>query len=447
MKTLLERGWGIFLGLLVLAAVFLGARLTVDEIVGKRAASSIYGWDTSFYYFWLRSGVIDFDVDFSNEVRDSDGLSQSDKVLALQDLPRTEAGYVPNKYPVGWAVFHAPWFVAGHVTAITLEKAGVPVRTDGFGRVYEAFVYAGSLFYTGLSLWLTYRILAGLFSRRVAWASLVLVWVSSFLVFYQLRQYAMAHGLTYLCVVAAFHFILAIRDCPPLKRSWFFLGLSVGMLAITRYQAVVYLLFPFVLALRELFSRRASVSAGLVCVFAMALPIALQLACWKILYGSWLVYTYQGEGFLWSEPAILRALFDANHGLLYWHPVFAMGLLGFAVFVFKNREQPYWLALFSIAGVLYMNAAWHCWWFGTSFGGRAYEGVTLFVFLGVAALLDAAGRRGKVAQGSFLGLLVLLAVWNLGVLDAVMHSWKTGVGLEGAERYRDLGKAVLERWF
>lgn len=437
----------LFLGLFALFAAHIGSRLTVDDLLRKEAASTLFGWDTSFYYFWLRSAVLDFDVDFENDIELSDTLPEVEKTYAVSGLPRTETGMVANKYPVGWAVFHLPWFLAGHATAHALDLFGFDVRTDGYGRVYEGFLCFGSILYGLLSMWLTYQLLARFFEKRVAWASLILVWVSSFLIFYQLRQYAMAHNLTYLCLVSAFYWIFAIREMPPLKRNWALLGLSVGMLAITRYQAVIYLLFPFLWAVWELLTRRANLKAAVTCLLTLSVPVALQLACWKLLYGSWLVYTYQGEGFLWDKPELYRTLFDQNHGLLYWHPIFAVGVLGLFVLVFSRRVSLSWTWLVSIAAVYYINAAWHCWWFGVSFGNRAYEGVTLFVFFGVAALLQALEARSVALRASVYVVLVLLGIWNLGILDATMYGWITGVGLSGAESYGDLGRAIWERWF
>ncbi|EDY84737.1 hypothetical protein VDG1235_4370 [Verrucomicrobiia bacterium DG1235] len=437
----------VLLVLVGLFAAYTGGRLTVDNMQRDGAASTLFGWDTSFYFFWLRSAVLDGDIDFENDIRLSDTLPEQEKSYSINRLKRTDTGLIPNKYPVGWAVFHAPWFLAGHGTALGLDKLGVDVRTDGYGTTYEVFLYAGSLFYAALSMWLTYQLLLRFFEKRVAWASLILVWASSFLIFYQLRQYAMAHNLTYLCLVSTFYWIFAIREMPPLKRNWAMLGLSVGMLAITRYQAVVYLLFPFLIAVWELGSRRATLKAAGVCLLSLALPVVLQLFCWKLLYGTWLVYTYEGEGFLWADPAWGKSLFNANHGLIYWHPIFALGLLGLLVFLFSRQLVLSWTWLVSIAAVYYINAAWHCWWFGVSFGNRAYEGVTLFLFFGVAALLKAVEGRPVALKGALWTVLVALAVWNIGVMNVVIYSWITGVGLTGAESFGDLGRAILEFWF
>lgn len=430
-------------------AVFTGGRLAFKEATSPWAVSSLYGWDSSFYYFWLRSVVLDGDIDFENEVLLCDSLPEEDRDLAINGLGRTDTGLVRNQYPVGWAVFYLPWFALGHGAALLGDALGAEVRTDGFGKVYESALLFGSGVFAAASLWFTLQLLLRFFDKEIAWASLVLVWASSFLIFYQLRQYGMAHGLAYLCVSSAFYWAFAIRDTPTLRRGWVMLGASVGLLAITRSQAVLYLIFPALVVLEVLWRRRAQGALGALCLLVVAFPVALQLFAWKKLYGTWLVYTYQGAEFNWSNPEWYRALFDANHGLFYWHPIFVIGLVGLIVFSFSTRVSWAWSWFVTIGLVYVVNASWSCWWFGYSFGSRAYEGVTLFAFLGVGALL----QEGRSLTGfrffkpCLYVALCGLSLWNIGILGAVQYPWITGISLEGAESYRDLALAIVDMWF
>ncbi|MDQ8180914.1 hypothetical protein [Pelagicoccus sp. SDUM812005] len=447
MNRLRGRGLLVVFMALAVAGSWVGIRGVVHSLEHESHASSLWGWDTSFYYYWLRSAALDQDVDFENDIQLSDTIPDGQKRFARVNLPRTEQGLIPNKYPVGWALFHAPWFAMGHGTSLLLEKAGAEVRTDGFGKVYERFLYAGSLFYAALGLWLTHLVLRRFFEWEVSILGLLSAWLAGCLIYYQLNQYAMAHSLTYLCLVSCFYWALAIREMPPLKRNWLMLGVSVGMLLITRYQAGVYLLFPFLIAVVEILTRRTTVRAVCVCVAAMAAVVSLQLLAWKLLYGSWLVYSYSGEGFLWGAPKVWKSLFDPFHGLIYWHPVFAVGLVGLLGFVASRRDWVAWAMPLSVAGMVYVNAAWETWWFGAAFGGRAYEGVTLFVCLGVCWLLKVMEKANVALRWGLNAVLLLLAVWNVGVLDVCVRGWKTGISLEAPVRYGEFWQAIVELWF
>lgn len=437
----------IVFAILAFYAIWLGSASTRSSLQDPEKPSSIYGWDTSFYHFWLRSAVFDQDVDFSNEIELCDTLPRSQKRFALNDLPRTERGLVPNKYPIGWAVFHLPWYLAGHGVAKGLEAAGVEVRSDGFGKVYEVFLYAGSVSYAVLSLWLTYLLLRRFFSQRISFTALSVALVCGFLVYYQFGQYAMSHSLTYLCVVAVFYWALAIREMPPLASSWVLLGLSTGLLLITRYQAGVYLIYPFAVVVIEILRRRTSVKAVTLGTLGLLLVVSLQLIAWKALYGSWIVYSYQGEGFRWANPEIWKSLFDPFHGLVYWHPIFLVGFLGLVGFLIKAKQPLLYLTVVSICSVVYVNAAWETWWFGASFGGRAYEGVSLFLCFGLAWLLDWSERFGIGSEIGIKFALLVLGVWSLGVLEACVFNWRSGLSLEEPITYVEFWDGIRSVWF
>ena len=56
----------------------------------------LQGFDDSFYYFWLRSVVIDRDVDFFNELEMTNTIDSETKEFIL-DGSRTSTGLLPNK--------------------------------------------------------------------------------------------------------------------------------------------------------------------------------------------------------------------------------------------------------------------------------------------------------------------------------------------------------------
>lgn len=439
-----------FLGLLIALAVcgvWIGSFGVVRSLKHESRPSSMWGWDTSFYYFWLRSVVLDGDVDFENDIRISDTIPAEQKRFARMELPRTEDGLISNQYPVGWAVFNLPWFLMGHGSSLLLDEVGVEVRTDGYGKVYERFLYLGSLLYSGLACWMTFLLLRRFYTWEVSLQGVLIAWLSGLLIFYQLSQYAMAHSLTYLCVVSCFYWCMGIREVPALTRNWLMLGVSVGLLLITRFQAGVYLLFPFLVAVLEILGRRTTFRAVYTCVASIAGIVFLQLLAWKLHFGSWFVYSYAGAGFRWEDPQIYRSLFDPYHGLFYWHPIFVLGLVGLIGFVVWRRDWVAWAIPFSVGAMIYVNAAWQNWWFGASFGGRAYEGVTLFVCLGIAWLLKLAEGWNRLSRWGLQGVLLLLVVWNLGVLDVCIRNWQTGISLEAPVTYGQFWRAIRELWF
>jgi hypothetical protein len=114
-------------------------------------------------------------------------------------------------------------------------------------------------------------------------------------------------------------------------------------------------------------------------VIVAVIPLLLQMWVWHALYGHWIHFSYEGEGFDWAHPALLQTLFSSRHGLFFWSPLLVAAVVG----VVRQR----WTA-FGLAWLLlwYANSAWHTWWFGDAFGARAFLDLAPIYILGLASL-------------------------------------------------------------
>ncbi len=214
---------------------------------------------------------------------------------------------------------------------------------------------------------------------------------------------------------------------------------------ITRYQTVVYLLYPVVLALsvapkggrngsRAAASNESAVAlerwsawrqrVAAACA-SFALVALVQLVAWKGLYGRWLPDAYVGESFLFREPQLRAVLFSPFHGLFYWSPLLLLGAIAFFGWMWWGssarwrRAEACWVV--SLLATYYLNAAWECWWFGASFGSRAFEGCVLFFMVGTAFGFEVLRRsRWRFAM---LGVVTILILANLALLNAWRRNW------------------------
>ena len=409
-------GWAA--ALLTLAVGF-GAFVLQDRhtrLFREPPSPSIYGWDGSFYYYWLRSAMVEGDVDFAKDLRACNSMPAALRETTLRDSPRTPRGLIPNKYPVGWALLEAPWYGAADVAARAVNAAGGSVPRDGWGPLYQAFLVLGQIAYALAGLWLAYRVLTEWLPPPCAAGSVALGWLCSPLAYYQTLNVAMAHNVMFFAVMGAYASALALRRDPARLRWWVLVGVCCALAILARYQGAVLLLFPGAVCLQEVWRaprRWAHLAAGLA---ASAVPLAVQAFAWKALYGSWLLYTYEGEGFDWARPHLWESLFSSYHGLFNWHPALLAGFAGFGAWAAANRRRAEaWCFAASLALTIYVNAAWQCWWFGDSFGGRAFEGCTLFAMLGFGWTMRAlAGRAAPFHTAAALGLLA--ALWSMNLL-------------------------------
>ena len=405
--------------ILLALAVGFGVHLLQDKharLFREPASPSIYGWDGSFYYYWLRSAMVEGDVDFAKDLRCCNSMPRPLREEALAHSPRTQTGLVPNKYPIGWALFETPWYLAADVAARVVNAAGGYVRRDGWGPFYQAFLVAGQIAYAAAGLWMAWRIAAESLPPACAAGGVALGWLCSPLTYYQTSNVAMAHNVMFFAVAGTYLAALELRKNPSLVRWWMLVGVGCSLAILSRYQGAVMLLFPGVVCLQEVWRaprRWTHLAAG---IAASAVPLALQVLAWKALYGSYFLYTYEGEGFDWLQPHLWEVLFSPFHGLFNWHPALLVGFLGFvawAVTTPRRTEAVCFAA--SLLLTIYINGAWQCWWFGDSFGGRAFEGCTLFAMLGFGWIFRALARQAVAFHvAAVAGLLA--ALWSMNLL-------------------------------
>jgi hypothetical protein len=206
-----------------------------------------------------------------------------------------------------------------------------------------------------------------------------------------------------------FWLALRLRDNPARPAAWALLGFSSALLVVTRNVAAVYLVLPAWVVFQKLRAPRAALWLGL----GALPPLAAQLLAWKILYGSWLAYSYGGERFDFTQLHLREILFSARHGWFYWHPLLLVGLAGFLPWAWPRAEGRAWLV--SLVLILLLSAAWPTWWLGSSFGFRGLEVPVFLAMLGVAAGWSRLPAYPRLHVG--LGVLAaLLVVWNLALL-------------------------------
>lgn len=411
---------------LCVAVTAIGVAWPAWDMFGPERRPMLQGWDDSFYYFWLPSVVIDRDLDFANQLQQATTLHAGARDDALS-APRPDTGFVVNKYPPGWALGSLPFFLVAHAFA--------PANSTGFESIYLLAVWLGQLLYAAAGLWLACRIVARFFPATAGPATLV-VWLASPLIYYQTARLSMSHSQVFVLAVLAFWSALRIRESDASARLWALLGFASAMLFVTRNVALIYLAMPALVVAPHLRSVRA---AGALLAGAVV-PAALQLIAWRVLFGSWIAYTYGGERFDFSQLHLLEVLFSPRHGWFYWHPLLLPATAAFAAWAWRRAEGIGWLL--SLAIIVLLNAAWPTWWLGSSFGYRGFEVPTFFAMIGFAALLAAATSRPRI-RFALTAVALLAVVWNL-VLFALFLTQR--IPRQEPVTYLDAARALLH-WF
>ena len=386
---ILHRMWRALDGPGLVWAVFFAVLLVVFHGAFDRASG-----DGREYFAQLHSIVFDRDLNFINEAREFG----ADEVRI---------------FPFGSALLWLPFYLLAHVWLLTVNALGGNLRHEGYYYPYQMAVGLGTLTYGFAGLVLAYRVACDYFSRWVSLAATLIVCAGSFVLWYLAVDSSYTHGNS-LFSVTLFLFLWHRSRASRTTRAWLWLGLAGGLMTMVRWQNAVFLaplVFDGIAALwRAMRGDRTSIAAdaqglGIAAAgfFAAFLP---QMYFWKVVNGGWLAVPHGQAGQQWwGDSLLLDVLFSPNHGLLAWHPILYLSLIGVPFFMRRDWRLGSLLGLLFAAQV-YVNGAVTTWWGGSAFGGRRFDGCVLLFILGLSALLRWGREHPAALWTGSLGVLI-----------------------------------------
>jgi hypothetical protein len=128
----------------------------------------------------------------------------------------------------------------------------------------------------------------------------------------------------------------------------------------------------------------------------------------------------------------LHTLFHSRHGLFYWSPLLLLSMAGSVAGLRRSGAPDPLLRGYLGAFLLlwYVNSAWYAWWFGESFGARAFLELAGLFVLGLGLAYDAARVSIVAARAAAVFALLciawnwlLVALWALGWIRKGWDPW------------------------
>jgi len=355
--------------------------------------------DFAAYYSYPRSILFDRDLDFSSEY---EHFGYQKHMFYV-----TSANRLSNDWPMGTGLVWTVFLAAGSVPALV---SGQPL--DGYGAPFLSLVTIGILFLVGCGLFGAFRFLARRFGEKTAFASVLMGFFGTPLLFYSFYGGLMSHATGFF--VITFFFILWADTIRERKRiHWILLGFLAGLMALVRPQHILCLVvFP----VEYLFKKRGESREGetfqggeflrgsLFAFFFFILALLPRFFYRGVVYGN-PFFLPKLEEMHWFRPALFETLFSDYHGLLPWTPLVLPGSLGLFFLWKKNRIMAAGF-LACLVLQLYVNSANQVWWAGGSFSNRRFTGYGFIFMGGLAALLEDKKRR------LWLVPCVLFCMWS-----------------------------------
>jgi hypothetical protein len=365
--------------------------------------------DGSNYYAYLRSVVFDRDLNFHNE------FSRFDKAFWDTYKPKeTITGHYTNVFSVGPAVLWAPFYLITHIIVVIANALGAGFKADGFSAPYLMAVNIGSLIYSFAGIYLVFLLCRKYFGRWVSLTASLTAWLATFITFYTVYQPYMSHTVSFFTVTLFVYYWHSTRSARSLSQ-WALLGLLAGLMMLVRWQNALFMIIPAlesILLYMKYISYKNSRSikyllgSNLVFLLLVVIGFLPQMIAWKVIYGSFLTLP-QGSGFLrWGNPCLSEILFSSRHGLFSWTPVTYIAAAGWFLLYKKDRFLAI-SGLIAITLMAYVNSVVSDWWAGWGFGMRRFDGIIVFIALGVAAVIDRIKKVSPITS-AISGIIILV---------------------------------------
>ncbi len=368
--------------------------------------------DGVVYFSQLRSLIFDRDFDLSSE-------------LAYLGQPPRPSYVVPIGPMFVWLPpYLAVALIDGFGRVIGLWSAPADAVAIGLTLPYIRAALVTSFVAGATGLVVVHRYLRAEFSAAVAFATTLLIFGGTPLVWYMVYEPSMTHAASFGFV--ALFVVGAVRWTSPAIAPGraLVLGALLGAAFLSRPQEALFALVPAALLLTGPGTLRDRVAAA--ARFAAwgllgALPFlaAQALHTWLVLSRETFIVTGE-QGYLnllrnrWPDT-----LWSSWHGFLSWSPVAYVAAVGTAAYATRRR----WWAVTALVTLFLMallNGSTADWAAGWSFGGRRFVSCLILLAPGLALTIEALWRRPLVATTL---VALIFVVWN----QLLIAQYRTGM--------------------
>ena len=393
--------------------------------------SQIISWDAFGYYLYLPQTFIEGDPALSDLTAVTQAMETYKMTSTLYQIHPVENGNHVIQYTCGLSLLYSIFFFFAHIAALIFGYAA-----DGYSAPYQWGMIIGSYTYMLIGLYYANKSLLQIFSKKIAFWSLVLMALgTNYLVIHSL-----SHGMPHVYLFTLYSLLIwnTIRwhQHHYLKNA-LGIGISLGLMTLARPTELIAVLIPifygvyswttFKTKVTELFGKH--LKHTLIIFFTVFLIGSIQLLYWKFTTGHFFYNSYAnpGEGLEVLHPHLFEFLFSYRKGWFLYTPLALFAIIG--IFAFKGEQKQNWrwpLLIFIFLNI-YISASWSTWWYAGSFGQRTMVQSYLVIGIGFGALLT------YLSTFRLLKYVTLITVFLLFLVN-IFQSWQYKVGILPMDR-------------
>ena len=393
--------------LVFIAFVIVFSQFNIKPWKNAEKENSLIDWDVTSYYAYLPAYFVHDDITLS--FTDNDSIDYAQK---HQFWPETATnGGKVIKTTMGMSLLYSPFFLIAHSYAI-LSAEYLP---NGFSKPYELLLALSSIFYLMIGLYYLRKLLVKLYDERVTSITLIAVVFGTNLYYYLTTEPCMSHSYTFSLLSIFVYFVIKWFDRQKLKYA-IILGVTGGLITLIRPVNLIIFLFPLLYQIHQQkvvknlfiqYWKHLLLIAFLVFVFVFP-----QLLYWKYITDHWFFNSYVGEQFHFDKPNLLEILFSYRSGWLLYSPMMILSLVGF-YFLRKDKSDLFRSLLVPVLLNIYVLSCWWCWWFGGSYGLRAFIDFYPFLSIPFAAFVFWVLKQRGILKNLLVCLMLCFICLNL----------------------------------
>ncbi len=204
-------------------------------------------------------------------------------------------------------------------------------------------------------------------------------------------------------------------------------GMLAGLLIIIRLQLAIYCISVFGTMYYLIFTghnKRSRIKTFML-VFLPILPVLVGII--EVgLSNRWMTGSFFSSAYVfgsgafksldWKHPEFSAVLFNPWHGLLAYHPLYALGCFAlFFLILSKKRLREKFLCvslLMILFAHLYLQASWYDWWLGTGTFGMRGLGIWAIILIPCLIHLLAERERRNLSNRIWFIFIFACCVWS-----------------------------------
>lgn len=315
---------------------------------------TVYG-DGIFYFAWLRSAVVDKNINFSNEFKHF--IVSGHEINFTKEI---------NIYPIGPALYWSQSYIPAHYI----------IRGDGYDIKYQLIISIHSVLTTIIGILVLYKLLSIYFNKKIANITTITIALSTNLLYYGAIDTVNSHAISFLFSVI-FLFLTLQRQNAIVS------GIFLGFLGLNRMQDIVIGLISIIQNKKKI----------LIIAISCCIVLIFQMFIQKIHIGSWILSPYsllQDYSFSFYHPKLFETLFSVHNGLFIWTPAILLSCIGLLLPNFPTNRI---IFIIPILTQWWIISSWSTWWQGASYSGRMFISVLPFFAFGLAQLVTVIEKK------------------------------------------------------